>query len=136
MLNDRVERTVLMIRRTAQGNPSTPLIVYSRTKCIDQGGFADTGLTVEQYNLSEPFLGLLPSPSQKSNLFVTTHKENGTLGGGFFFTSVFFDGSDHAEDGHRIGHALETMGTYLLQSERTLDQVSSRGTDYDRIRDS
>ena len=65
MLDDRIQRTVLVIGRAAKLNAPHPLVPKLLFELLHQPGFANPGLAAQQHHLAFSLLGLLPALPQK-----------------------------------------------------------------------
>jgi hypothetical protein len=64
MLNERIERTVLMIGRTAKRQASSTLRTHLLFEFLDEARLANAGFPTEQHRLAFALLGPFPPLSQ------------------------------------------------------------------------
>ena len=69
VVDDRIERTVLVIGRAAKLNAGRSLVRKLLFEFLHQPGFANPRLTAEQHHLAFTRFGLLPAPLQQPQFF-------------------------------------------------------------------
>src|SRR5262245_9638446 len=70
VVDNRIERTVLVIRRTAKLDTGGPFGADVLFKCLHQAGFANASLPAEQYYMSGALFRLCPPLPQEPEFFL------------------------------------------------------------------
>src|SRR4051794_13450886 len=123
MFNDRVERTVLMIGRTAEENASRAFAPGVGTDLVDQGRLANTGVTTNQHHLSEPFLTLLPTPPEKPHLLVSPHQNLAPCRHGCVLVLLPFSRAEHARHTYRLLNSFQASCPEVFEGKYALHQM-------------
>ena len=73
MVDDGIQRTVLVIRGTTKLNSDSTVLGNLVLEFLDDAGLANAGFATEQDDLALALCGLLPAAAQQRQFFFSAH---------------------------------------------------------------